>query len=138
MFAGETAQTADHDALREAKALAARGWEPELIWRQTGWFQSERRWRFEIDDGAGRMKMRPAQGLAPTPLGAMLEHPALYAAYPQLARLPVHCLHQEAEDWHACYSRLWWLMLACRREKLWMCSASGLARSIVFQMEQVR
>ncbi len=50
-FAGENAKTADHSSLAEAKSAVKNGVDPEIVRKQTGWFQgADDKWRFEIDD----------------------------------------------------------------------------------------
>lgn len=50
-MAGENARTADLDALRRAKELAAEDVSAETILQETGWYQGrDGKWRFEIDD----------------------------------------------------------------------------------------
>ncbi len=108
-FAGPTAWSADVPALEEAQARIAAGDNPEQVRQATGWFMGvDGRWRFEIDDSDARFKGYDAEtdteevtttnpeafmdwieeatarekGI---PLSQALHHPALFAAYPELA-----------------------------------------------------
>lgn len=110
-FAGPTAWTADVPALDEAQARIAQGDSEEQVRRDTGWFRgADGKWRFEIDDSQARFRgFDPAteetevtstnpdafmdwieeaasrdRGI---PLDQALHHPALFAAYPELARV---------------------------------------------------
>ena len=53
---------------------------------ETGWFQGrDGQWRFEIDDSQARLKKPlPSSDKAEAALGEVLEHEALFKAYPQL------------------------------------------------------
>ena len=108
-FAGPTAWSADVPALEEAQARIAAGDNQEQVRQATGWFMGvDGRWRFEIDDSDARFKGYDAEtdteevtttnpeafmdwieeatarekGI---PLSQALHHPALFAAYPELA-----------------------------------------------------
>lgn len=94
-FAGPTAWTADVPALQEARARIEQGDNPNVVRQETGWFQGvDGKWRFEIDDSAATFKplndwLEAAEDGDGVPLGEVLEHPALFAAYPELARVMV-------------------------------------------------
>ena len=80
MFAGPTAKTADHAALKTAQEMTASGAPREEVLRDTGWFQGgDGNWRFEIDDSG--VLAREGRGSA----SEIMPHPDLYAAYPDLA-----------------------------------------------------
>lgn len=108
-FAGPTAWSADVPALEEAQSRIAAGDNPEQVRQATGWFMGvDGRWRFEIDDSDARFRGYDAEtdteevtttnpeafmdwieeaaarekGI---PLSQALHHPALFAAYPELA-----------------------------------------------------
>jgi hypothetical protein len=108
-FAGPTAWSADVPALEEAQARIAAGDNSEQVRQATGWFIGvDGRWRFEIDDSDARFRGYDAEtdteevtttnpeafmdwieeatarekGI---PLSQALHHPALFAAYPELA-----------------------------------------------------
>uniref|UniRef100_UPI00345AB099 LPD23 domain-containing protein n=1 Tax=uncultured Lamprocystis sp. TaxID=543132 RepID=UPI00345AB099 len=95
-FAGERAATADTHALSRAQQGLAQGLTAEEVRRQTGWFQgADGKWRFEIDDSGALLRTKidgafksTAQGMeAWAPLGAVLTHPSLFAAYPALRQV---------------------------------------------------
>lgn len=95
-FAGERAATADTLALDTARARLDAGEDADAVRRATGWFRGDDgKWRFEIDDSHARLKnlerSRRVPGLADGdgPLGGLLEHPRLFAAYPDLAEIEV-------------------------------------------------
>lgn len=100
-FAGENALSAEKYALANARELIHNGEDAESVRQETGWFQGvDKKWRFEINDSDAKL----ADGLAhkgypvapqaskliakldrPLNLSDVLEHPALFAAYPALA-----------------------------------------------------
>lgn len=96
-FAGAAARTANHEARRQAQALADGHRPPALIHRATGWHQgADGHWRFELDDSKATLKPHTPQMLEHngeqgyfTHLGQLLDHPELYAAYPDLAGMTV-------------------------------------------------
>ena len=103
-FAGPTAATADQFNLGRAKELAATGMANEDIRELTGWFQGvDDKWRFEIDDSKAAISTKyAARGMdwgdiffntvdarESTLLGDVVDHPALFAAYPALAQMDV-------------------------------------------------
>lgn len=92
VFGGRGAGTADTAALARAEDMAARGATREEIWSETGWFQgADNKWRFEIDDSASRFRGVPSKvyGDAQAKLPDALEHPQLYAAYPEGKKIAV-------------------------------------------------
>jgi hypothetical protein len=95
MFAGPTALSADIASLAEVQQLLASGADPEQVRQNTGWFKdvSDGKWRFEVSDSDARM-ITPVTELTESPLfgkatkyklSEVLDHPALYAAYPDAA-----------------------------------------------------
>lgn len=100
IFGGRLAATADHAALARAEQMAAKGAQDVAslplgqrttarqalagqIYRETGWFQGpDGKWRFEIADNTAGYN--PAVHGGQVPLPDVLDHPELYAAYPQL------------------------------------------------------
>src|SRR5690606_35060771 len=101
-FAGPQAATADAVALDTAKARIEAGEDAEAVRQATGWFKgADGKWRFEISDADAKLKKPyPSKGQrwgdvwlsqlpAGSTLGKMLDHPALFAAYPSLADIPV-------------------------------------------------
>lgn len=103
MFAGPRAKDADRGRLASAYKMLAQGQDPEQVRKSTGWFKgADGNWRFEIDDSEGTVptrdeivaeKMTDSQGfrlgLVITALDSILDHPALFRAYPELRRLEV-------------------------------------------------
>lgn len=94
-FAGPTAWTADVAALADAQQRLADGDTAEQVRKDTGWFQgADGRWRFEIDDSAAQFKpledwVERASEPGRVTLRDVLDHPALFAAYPEIARVSV-------------------------------------------------
>lgn len=89
-FAGIFAKNADNFKLDTAKKMEKSGEAtPEEIRRKTGWYRGyDRLWRFEIDDSKMKIKETNIVG-GDTKLGDVLEHPDLFAAYPQLRDITV-------------------------------------------------
>lgn len=108
IFGGKMAQTADHAALAKAEQMAAAGAHRDDIWNATGWFKGvDDQWRFEIPDNkayydaeslAELKQVAKDEGRAfnqktdTMPLGGVIGHNALYAAYPDMGDIPVHFL----------------------------------------------
>ena len=103
-YAGPQAATADTMALDSAKARNESGEDAEAVRQATGWFKgADGKWRFEISDADARLKRPyPSKGQRwgdvwqsmvgrgqYSTVGAMIDHPALFAAYPQIADIPV-------------------------------------------------
>lgn len=101
-FAGPAANTADQRSLDTAQQRLAAGEDAETVRKETGWFKGvDGKWRFEIDDSGAKLKKPyPTKGqrwgdvwLSQLPEGStlskMIDHPALFAAYPSLADIPV-------------------------------------------------
>lgn len=92
-FAGQTAWTADMAALSDAEQRIADGDSPEQVRKDTGWFQgTDGRWRFEIDDSSAAFKpledwVERAETPGRVTLRDVLDHPALFAAYPEIGRV---------------------------------------------------
>lgn len=105
MFAGEKAKTADIGALAHAKKMEQ---EEKLVGTSdkdietlthgmTGWSRgADGKWRFEINDAASRLKpeaLDPKSEIGKAlrsdksvPVGQIMDHPALFEAYPHLAK----------------------------------------------------
>lgn len=85
VFAGEKSANADQAALTEAKELIKMNEKPEDILRTTGWFQRpDGVWRNEIDDSQSRLKVHVDKPGTRMKLADVIDHPDLFAAYPQL------------------------------------------------------
>jgi predicted RNA methylase len=94
-FAGQNARTADKFALATALERLEAGEDAEAVRQDTGWFFGpDGRPRFEISDRDAKLKADHfpdvgkmiGQGKV---VGDLLAHPRLFAAYPQLADIPV-------------------------------------------------
>lgn len=97
-FAGARAATADKHALVTAQDRLSAGEDAETVRRETGWFKgADGKWRYEISDKDASMKIgrkgTPLKSFArdlvreldrPLRLSDVLDHPALFAAYPAL------------------------------------------------------
>lgn len=102
-FAGQRSATADLSKLDQAKALKDEGTNNETIRRKTGWFVGDDgKWRYEINDSDAKWKIdgglnfnavmegaRARTGNAAVTVGDLLDHPALFGAYPGLADVQV-------------------------------------------------
>jgi ribosomal protein L24 len=91
-FAGRKAKTADRHALSTAQDRLAKGEDPEQVRQDTGWhLGKDGKWRFEIDDAQARLKpLRDGiDGFQYNndTLENIIDHPALFAAYPKLRNL---------------------------------------------------
>jgi hypothetical protein len=86
VFGGRLSQTANQQALREAKLME--GVAPEQVWEKTGWGRGpDQKWRYEVND-------QPAQYIKPADvrdltLPKVLDHPELFKAYPELNNIRV-------------------------------------------------
>jgi hypothetical protein len=109
-FAGPRAKTADKMAMETAEARLEKGDDADAVRRETGWFiGADGKWRFEINDVDaklknpwpsnsqrfgdvfGRMLQRQVESgeLAGFTVGDLLDHPALFAAYPRIAQVTI-------------------------------------------------
>lgn len=92
-FAGERARTSDLYTLGLAKQQIAAGVDAEIVRLDTGWFQGpDGRWRFEINDADAslvNLDMEGGSARRATTLDRVLNHPALFAAYPGLRSMLV-------------------------------------------------
>ena len=89
-MAGENALNAPLEKLQEAKKMEQDGADEADIWKQTGWIKGkDNRWRFEIQDNLRNINfsnlVENGNAMLPNVYGNSL----LYAAYPQLANIPV-------------------------------------------------
>ncbi|WP_290494523.1 LPD23 domain-containing protein [Hyphomonas sp. UBA4494] len=84
-FAGTGSKTADLPALERAQALEGAGKSQEDIWRETGWYRDrDGQFKYEIDDSQSGWKVDPVEGWEGR-AGDALQHPTLFAAYPEIA-----------------------------------------------------
>lgn len=99
-FAGRSAATADQFALSNAEKRIEAGDDAEEVRKETGWFKgADGKWRFEIDDSDAKptdkwgalldksSKYARQYGYS---LSQVLDHPALFAAYPELKSFRVY------------------------------------------------
>lgn len=87
-LAGEKAQTANLDALAQARQYEAAGMDRDNIWKLTGWGRgADGKWRFEIDDSDAGFSARQSAKRESGQMGERFEHPELYDAYPALRAL---------------------------------------------------
>lgn len=94
-FAGAKARTADTHQLDTAQQRLAKGDDPETIRQETGWHKgADGKWRFEINDKDATLKpLREGEQGAryrSDALENVIDHPALFAAYPGLRDLLVN------------------------------------------------
>lgn len=96
-FAGKKAKTADQYSLQAAQEMVDQGAPEEQVRQVTGWHKgADGKWRFEIDDsdaswkvGDPKQSVRSGRDLT---VGQMINHPTLFAAYPELADIPIESL----------------------------------------------
>lgn len=102
-FAGRRARGADINNLRTAQERLANGEDVEAVRLETGWHRGvDGKWRYEItDDQAdlrhpggtfGDIYERARQASWPVTVGDVMSHSHLYAAYPDLAAIPLEPL----------------------------------------------
>jgi hypothetical protein len=111
-FAGVRARTANLTRLAEAYDLLSRGADSEDVRKSTAWFVgADKKWRFEIDDSVAVLDRgedsssnkdvfldwidEAASRDQGVPLGRILNHPELFAAYPILAAIRVKVNSEE-------------------------------------------
>ncbi len=89
-FAGAKAATADKLKLETAEKMLAEGVDSETVRQETGWFKGyDGKWRFEIVDPIEMINTDKLYESRFTTLGELIEHPDLFAAYPDLADIQV-------------------------------------------------
>ena len=98
-YAGRKARTADYDKLLQAEKMEWAGKSNEEIRQTTGWFKGmDGFWRFEVNDSAVKLNLdgniiaeyNGKQGVRDgDTLGNILDHPALFSAYPDLKKMYV-------------------------------------------------
>ena len=103
-FAGTEAATADLEKLEIAKGLEQNGVAAEQIRWETGWYRgADNQWRHEIDDSGMRLKITEDIPNYTT-LGELIDHPALFAAYPDMQDMYV-TFHRLGEGRRGTYQR---------------------------------
>lgn len=95
-YAGVGSETADRSLLQQAEQMETEGLDSEEIRQKTGWFRgSDNQWRYEINDKEllvdGDVLFKDVFGeKGEATLGELIEHDALFTAYPQLKSIPVY------------------------------------------------
>lgn len=114
-FAGKLSYNADQHALATAQDRLSAGEDAETIRRDTGWFRGvDGKWRYEISDSDAVLKKPyPENGAkwgdvwkaqlldGGSTVGKMIDHPALFAAYPSIADIPVSSKKGIGASYHA-------------------------------------
>ena len=86
-YGGIKARTADKLPLARAKQMLEEGVDAETIRKETGWFKGyDGKWRFEIDDSKMKVNLNTSKY---TTLEKLIEHDALFEAYPELRQIGV-------------------------------------------------
>ena len=95
IFGGRLARTADLSALKVAEDARAQGYHPEVVRSSTGWHMGpEGKWKFEIPDtGVTALPTYSMTGNLKRTIGNVVEHPALFEAYPDLKNRPIQWGH---------------------------------------------
>lgn len=92
-FIGPNSKVWNKSANKLANDMEKAGYNPRDIWSQTGnWRGVDGAWRQEIDDSQMNFKVSPSS-LKPgenIKLGDMIDHPALFKAYPELRDVSVN------------------------------------------------
>lgn len=99
-FAGQRAETADKFQLDSAQSRIAAGEDAGTVRKETGWFRGlDGKWRFEINDSDAVLTRKKDGNTivdfffpgnpGGTKLFYLLEHPALFAAYPWVEDIKV-------------------------------------------------
>lgn len=107
IFGGKLAQTADMQALKQAQSMTKAGERPDVVLDTTGWEKRpDRKWRFEINDRDATFNPQAFEnahrvdpdtlwtyavqnGRPGVTMSEVMRHPELYAAYPEIADMPV-------------------------------------------------
>lgn len=94
IYAGALATTADNATRAEAERRLTAGEDPEVVRKETGWFKGkyDGKLRFELNDSEAQWvtsfekipESKLFEKATPLKLGDVLQHDALFAAYPEL------------------------------------------------------
>lgn len=113
LFGGPKSRTADHEALKAAKSMQAKGASREEILSATGWFQGpDSRWRYEIDDSKAKPSsaweetedgVRPRQPAEDVPFSDVFKHDEAFKAYPGVGRMAARVPKEPSLDMHGAY-----------------------------------
>ncbi len=104
-FAGKNAEGADLHSLASAQQQVNAGYDSERVRQDTGWHRgNDGRWRYEISDKDAALKPEgqnfgsilasaaidaSTAGKSAMTVGDLLDHPRLFAAYPELANIRI-------------------------------------------------
>ena len=100
-YASIKAKTADKMQLSNARQMLENGASSEEVRKATGWFRGyDKKWRFEIDDS--KMRVKIPESKYPR-VGDMVEHSALFDAYPELK--DIYVTVHDIENGRGSYSR---------------------------------
>lgn len=103
-FAGVKARTAPIEKLAIAQQMESKGVSTGTIQRETGWFKGvDDMWRFEISDDQAKFTAENFQIDYPYTLDEVLDHPELYAAYPNLGNINVAFTKDDGDEASGAY-----------------------------------
>jgi hypothetical protein len=87
-IAGIGSKTASKTAKKAAEIMERKGATRDEIYNKTGWYKGvDDKWRYEVDDSKASFTPRYEGQFGP--MSQFMDHSELYAAYPDLANLPV-------------------------------------------------
>lgn len=87
-IAGVGAKTASKTGKKMSEIMERQGASRQEIFDKTGWYKGvDNKWRHEIDDSKATFEPRFEGQFGP--MSQFMDHPDLYAAYPELANIPV-------------------------------------------------
>lgn len=87
-IAGIGAKTANKTFKKAAEIMERKGTPRGEIYDKTGWYKGiDGKWRFEVDDSKASFSPRFEGQFGP--MSQFMQHSDLYAAYPELANMPV-------------------------------------------------
>jgi hypothetical protein len=108
VFGGTKSRTADKNALTKAQIMESQAAERDAIWRQAGWGRgAEGRWRYEIPDvgttvDPAKFQLDLSTATIPsgmkTTLSEYINHPELFAAYPEFKNMVVKGYYGDPSD----------------------------------------
>lgn len=102
MFVGQGSKTWDAISAKKAEQMAAQGVDPRKVWSETGtWKSPDGAWRQEIPDNKAFYDSEALTDLKDNnpsfnylkdtqPLGGVIDHKALYQAYPDVGDIQTH------------------------------------------------
>lgn len=103
MFAGRQSKTADQIGLLSAAVGEHAGHSADNIYKNTGWYRgADRNWKYEIPDNNAVLDL---SGVKDVPINSsarvrdILKHDELFAAYPDLADVPIRNISATNSAW---------------------------------------